>query len=470
VDLSIVIPCYNEADNVEKIKTELFPVVRKLTETQSVEVVFVDDGSTDDTWQRFTTAFGPKQQTGDFTVRFERHQPNRGLGAAIRTGFAAATGDIIVTTDSDGTYSFSEIPAMLAYLTPDVDIVTASPYHPAGAIKDVPRYRLVLSQGASTIYRLLVDRRIHTFTALFRAYRRQVIEDVPFDDNGFLGVTELLINAHRMGYRVAEYPTVLHSRVHGTSKAKLIRIIKSHLAFQLQVVIPWHPYGALLQASGDSVYLYSDFQKRLFPTADIFLSHGYQWDQVQRVTDYDLEQLITGPPMEFREGSLLKGSDDTVYCIEHGRKRPFLSVEAFAGLGYKWQYILPVPDDALAGLETGPAITAGSRYPDGTLVQEANDKTVYRLENGEKRPFNTAQGFLSWGYRWDQVITLNHEALQSYPTGLSLPPQKSFKQESLGQPATQNQTRSASRSYSRLGELLRWVGVARYSTQFRLKS
>jgi dolichol-phosphate mannosyltransferase len=66
--------------------------------------------------------------------KFIRHAKNLGLGAAIRTGFTNAGGEIIITVDSDGTYKFSEIPAMLDCLEPNVDIVTASPYHPQGKV------------------------------------------------------------------------------------------------------------------------------------------------------------------------------------------------------------------------------------------------------------------------------------------------------------------------------------------------
>lgn len=237
MDLSIVVPCYNEAENIPKIQAEFFPVVAELAKTYSLEVIFVDDGSTDETWQALTDTFGGYSNELQLSVRFERHEVNRGLGAALRTGLAAARGEVVVTTDSDGTYKFSEIPALLSYLTPDVDIVTASPYHPAGSVAGVPAYRLVLSRGSSTIYRLLIDWRVHTYTCLFRAYRRKVIERVSFESDGFLAGTELLVKGMLMGYRVAEYPTVLHSRVFGASKAKLVRTILAHLSFQARVLL-----------------------------------------------------------------------------------------------------------------------------------------------------------------------------------------------------------------------------------------
>jgi dolichol-phosphate mannosyltransferase len=236
MDLSIVIPCYNEAENVPKIQAEFFPVVTELAKTHSLEVVFVDDGSTDGTWQALTNTFGNDNEP-QVLVRFERHQVNRGLGAALRTGLTATRGEVVVTTDSDGTYKFSEIPSLLSYLTSDIDMVTASPYHPAGSVKGVPAYRLILSQGSSTIYRILVNWRVHTYTCLFRAYRRKVIEHVSFESDGFLAGTELLVKGMLMGYRVAEYPAVLHSRVFGASKAKLVRTILAHLGFQARVLL-----------------------------------------------------------------------------------------------------------------------------------------------------------------------------------------------------------------------------------------
>jgi len=188
VDLSIVIPCHNEEDGLAQLSQQLGPVLKTLSEKRRVELILVDDGSSDRTWERMVAlASGPILPGG---VRLERHLANRGLGAALRTGFAAATGDVIVTTDSDGTYRFEEIPALLEYLQPNVDVVTASPYHPHpdGSVDGVPAYRLVLSRGSSAIYRLIVGSRLHTFTALFRAYRRNVLQSVALKADGFLAV------------------------------------------------------------------------------------------------------------------------------------------------------------------------------------------------------------------------------------------------------------------------------------------
>jgi len=239
MNLSIVIPCYNEADNVPKLRDEFFSVVAALAKTRTVEVIFVDDGSQDHTWAALHEAFGSRDTVAKWgaAVRFERHPVNRGLGAAIRTGLTAARGEIIVTADSDGTYRFETIPALIEALTPDLDIVTGSPYHPKGHVDNVPQYRLVLSKGSSFLYRLLVDRRLHTYTALFRVYRRRVIEQITFESDGFLAGTELLVKAILHGFRAGEYPTTLHARVFGVSKAKIARTVRAHLKFQGSVLL-----------------------------------------------------------------------------------------------------------------------------------------------------------------------------------------------------------------------------------------
>jgi len=230
---------------VAKLHDELLPVVEEIAirgwkntteEIRSAEIIFVDDGSHDGTFARLQEAFGGHNKSG-VIFKFLKHETNLGLGAAIRTGFTLADGDIVVTVDSDGTYKFSEIPALLACLTSGVDIVTASPYHPKGSVIGVPAYRLVLSRGSSLIYRCLVNWHLYTYTCLFRAYRSAVIRNIGFESDDFLAGTELLVKALLKGYRAAEFPAVLYKRKYGVSKARIAQTIYSHLRFQSWVLL-----------------------------------------------------------------------------------------------------------------------------------------------------------------------------------------------------------------------------------------
>lgn len=245
MDLSIIIPCYNESDNIPKLHNEFLPVIRNLIsrnlnpasdEFSFAEILFIDDGSKDGTFEKLQEYFG-KEGDARLKCKILKHEVNRGLGAAIRTGFSNSTGDIILTADSDGTYKFSDIPALLSCLQPGVDIVTASPYHPLGGVLGVPADRLILSRGSSFLYRCLVDWNIYTYTCLFRAYRAEVVKNVNFSSDGFLAGTEILVDAIQKGYRATEFPAVLSRRMYGVSKAKIVQTIIAHLNFQGQLLL-----------------------------------------------------------------------------------------------------------------------------------------------------------------------------------------------------------------------------------------
>ncbi len=453
MDLSIVIPCYNECETIHKLKAELLPVVTRMAVAeatihqlpstqrgrqisgaqqnegarQSIEVIFVDDGSRDNTFVALLDAFGDAEVPG-ITFRFTQHRQNQGLGAALRTGFDLAQGAIIVTTDCDGTYRFQEIPKLLARLTPEIDMVTASPYHPDGAVDGVPPYRLLLSRGSSAIYRMLADRRVYTYTALFRAYRREVIQNVPFHATGFLAGTELLVNAIRMGYRVAEYPTVLHARAFGTSKAKIMRTVQAHLGFQMNTLLPWHPYGYVVRGDDETVYLVENGHKRAFPSADIFLSQGYHWQQVVKIAQAELDALPSARPLTFRDGTLVRGSGQTTYVVEEGRKRPFVTAADFEALGYRWENVVKIADEQLEQMTTGAALLPNAPYPNGTLLRGADDMTVYLLVQGKRALIPTVQVFQSWGFQWEQIISVSDETLVRYPLDEPIVAQQSMFQ------------------------------------------
>jgi dolichol-phosphate mannosyltransferase len=230
--LTLIIPAYNEAESVAHTVGMLQPVLEVLRSRYALDIIFVDDGSRDDTAALLEAAF-----VGDPSVRIISHDQNRGLGAALRSGFVHAAGDLVVTTDFDGTYDFAQITRLLDVLeSKGADIATASPYHPQGRVEGVPEYRLLFSRGASLLYRLLVNWHIYTWTALFRAYRRPVIERVGFASDDFLAGTEVLVNALRAGFKVVECPMVLRRRTFGQSSIRIARVTAAHLRFQSAIL------------------------------------------------------------------------------------------------------------------------------------------------------------------------------------------------------------------------------------------
>ena len=227
--ISIVIPCYNESEGLPQLKTRLMPVVEYLEKSNGVELIFVDDGSTDNTNQLLHENF-PEKNTNII-----KHEKNMNLGAALRTGLLAAKGDIIVTMDSDCTYAPENIPKLLDELK-DCDIVTASPYHPDGKVVGVPEYRLFLSRGVTWIYNIVSGKHLYTWTALFRAYKRDATSGITITNNDFIALVELLVKSANRGAKIKEVPETLYVRKYGTSKMRLLRVIGNHLKFISKLV------------------------------------------------------------------------------------------------------------------------------------------------------------------------------------------------------------------------------------------
>jgi glycosyltransferase involved in cell wall biosynthesis len=195
-----------------------------LSANYDVEWLFVDDGSSDRTADLLTEFLD-----GSVNGRLVRHENNRGISAAIRTGIEAANTELVASIDADGSYDPCELVHMLPLMEDDVALVTASPYHPAGAVRNVPAWRLALSWGASQAYRSVLRSRLYTFTSCFRVYRKSRVAPLPLAEDRFLGTAELVAQLVRRGERIVEHPATLSVRLFGCSKLKTTRTIIDHL-------------------------------------------------------------------------------------------------------------------------------------------------------------------------------------------------------------------------------------------------
>ena len=128
--------------------------------------------------------------------------PPRSDAAAILTGVRHARTELVASIDCDCTYDPHELARMIPLMADDVDVVTASPYHPDGQVRNVPGWRLLLSKGSSFLYRRVLRQKLHTYTSCFRLYRRSAVADVELREGGFLGVAELLGRLDLRGSRV----------------------------------------------------------------------------------------------------------------------------------------------------------------------------------------------------------------------------------------------------------------------------
>ena len=223
---SLVVPCYQEADALEAFGA-LLPALAV------DEIVFVDDGSTDATGERLRGL-----AAADPRVRIETHPANRGVGAAMRTGLARATADVVVVYDADLTYPPADVARLVAAVEAGADVATASPFMEGGSAPDVPWARLLLSQGAALAYRHVVGpraRSVRTFTCAFRAYRKAWVERLAFGSDGFGAAGEILGTALLGSARVVEIPSRLTVRSEGDSKMRVLPALGEHLGVLLRL-------------------------------------------------------------------------------------------------------------------------------------------------------------------------------------------------------------------------------------------
>ena len=224
-EITVVIPCYNEEASLPYLANTLRSVEANLSENGfQTNFIFVDDCSKDKTLENLNELFGRREN-----VQIVRHETNQGVAAGIMTGIKAAMTDIVCSMDCDCTYDPHELVKMLPLLTEKVDLVTASPYHKQGNVRNVPNWRLFLSKGASWLYRRTLRAKLATYTSCFRVYRRSSFIDLPIREKGFLGVAEMLGRLDLKGGRIVEYPAVLEVRLFGFSKMKTARTIVGHL-------------------------------------------------------------------------------------------------------------------------------------------------------------------------------------------------------------------------------------------------
>ena len=229
--VTIVVPCFNESQSLRYLSNTLQSVASSFEGEYNFTFLFVDDGSTDNTWSLLQELFGARSD-----CRFVRHERNQGLARTIETGIRHAETSVVCSMDCDCTYDPHELGRMIPLLANDVDMVTASPYHPQGSVRNVPSWRIFLSKGLSRLYRVILRQKLYTYTSCFRVYRRETAMNISVDRGGFFGVTEMLGRFDLDGHRIVECPATLEVRMLGRSKMRILLTIVGHLGLLAQFV------------------------------------------------------------------------------------------------------------------------------------------------------------------------------------------------------------------------------------------
>jgi|WetSurMetagenome_2_1015567.scaffolds.fasta_scaffold73810_1 glycosyltransferase involved in cell wall biosynthesis len=203
--VSILLAGYNEEKIVEKNLTLICNYMRSLENDFRWEIVFVNDGSKDNTG-KLVDEFCKKNKN----VSVFHHKVNMFLGNALKTGFSNCRGEYIVTIDLDLSYCLDHIKMMLdKIIETDADVVLASPYMKGGKVTNVPFMRALMSRVVNRLLAFTSYEKIHTFTGMVRAYKGNFLRYLNLKARDFEINPEIIYKALLLRGRIVEIPAHL---------------------------------------------------------------------------------------------------------------------------------------------------------------------------------------------------------------------------------------------------------------------
>jgi glycosyltransferase involved in cell wall biosynthesis len=207
--VSIIIPAYNEEKNVAYVISETIKVMEQLN--LPYEIIFVDDGSTDKTG--LIASF--------FKVKIIVNKKNRGKGYSLKKALHHANGDIIVTIDSDGEHKPKEIAPLLGEVVNGMDIAAGSRF-----LNKQSAVTTQLNQIGNHLFNLVImtltGKLVTDSQTGFRVIKREVLEELNLQSDGYEIETEITVKGLRGGFAFKELPITVERRRFGASKLKLI--------------------------------------------------------------------------------------------------------------------------------------------------------------------------------------------------------------------------------------------------------
>jgi glycosyltransferase involved in cell wall biosynthesis len=264
VDLSVVVAVLDEEESIRPLFSALDEVLGSLG--REYEIIFVDDGSEDSSFEILKSLYENDRQH----VRVIQFRRNFGKTAALTAGFREARGGVVITLDADLQDDPTEIPGLLDKLNEDYDLVVAWRHE-----RQDPLSKRLPSKIANAAVSVLTGVRLHDLNCGFKAYRREVVQDLKLygELHRFIPVL-----AHWRGYRVTEQKVVHRPRQYGQSKYGFERLGRSFLDFGMVLFLtyylkrPMHLFGTL-----GALLFFFGFAIGLYLTGLWVLGEGIGW-------------------------------------------------------------------------------------------------------------------------------------------------------------------------------------------------
>jgi glycosyltransferase involved in cell wall biosynthesis len=212
VSISVFFPCYNEQDNVTRTVEQALAVLKKIN--ADFEVIIVDDGSSDATGQ-----IADEISRRESTVKVVHHHPNLGYGAALQSGFKAATKKLVFFTDGDGQFDISEMPPLLP-LMEQFDIVCC--YRLNRQDNLIRRFN---GWAWTKLVCFLLNIKIRDVDCAFKLYKREIFDNIRMSSMGALINAEILARAVRKGYSITQKGVHHYPRTAGTQTGANLKVI-----------------------------------------------------------------------------------------------------------------------------------------------------------------------------------------------------------------------------------------------------